>query len=1035
MKIVKRIFIVLLVLIVLFVGALVAIPYFFKDEILATVKTEINKAVNAKVDFADVDISLLRSFPDLSLKLENLEVVGIEEFEGVKLMGGESFDLTVDVMSAINSDTRPLEIKSVHLEKPEINVIVLPNGKANYDIAKGAAEEEPAAETPEMQIDLQQYSIADGMITYDDQLGNMFLEIKDLDHEGEGDFTLEVFDLETTTDIAEMTFKMDGMSYLKKAKLKYDAGFNIDMPNSKYTLKENELTVNDLKMNMDGWVAMPAEDIDMDLTFDAPQNDFKSLLSLIPNAYTTGYEDVKANGKFVLNGFAKGTYSTKPERYPAFKINLDVDNADVKYPDLPLGIEDILVKMQINSPSPKLDGMIVDISKFNMKLGSNPFGGYFKLKTPMSDPDIDTKVNGVIDLAEINRAFPMEGVKKLDGKITSNIMAKTKMSTIENEDYGNVQMAGDMKVEFMNYEADGMPLISVKNMDATFSPKAVTVDGFDAKLGKSDIQADGRLDNILAYFAPGKTMKGSFKLRSNYFNADEWMPAEEEGTTPPPAAEPVATDEAVFDRFDFDMDAQIKKLDYDVYELENMVAVGNFTPKKLTIQNFAMDMGNSDIAGSGYLDNVFPYVFENKTLEGQLDLKSQFFDLNPFMAEEEVATTAAAAPPATTEELEPILVPDNLKVAINADFDKIRYTNMDLDNVKGSMVVADEAVTITQMKANSLGGEMNVTGGYDTKNHDKPKFDFNYDLKSLDFKESFTVLNTLETIAPIGKFIEGNFSSKLKMSSELGKDFMPDLNTLLADGFFTTFNAKLKSFPPVEALANKLNIKELKNLDITNTKNWFVVKDGAVSVEPFDYEVKDIAMNIGGSHQLTGGMDYNIDAKIPRKLLGSTVGAVADKGLDLLSGQASKLGLNLDAGEFVNVRINVTGSMTDPKIGLKLLGTSGEGGQGVKDALVDAAKDKAKEEFDKLKDEADKKLDEERKKAEAKAREEAEKLKAKAKAEADKKAKELKEKAKKEAEKRAAEEAERLLQEKLDKEAKEKLKDLNPFGKKKGGGR
>lgn len=1033
MKLVKRLFLVLFVLIILFVGALVAIPYFFKDEIMATAKTEINKSVNAKVDFADVDISLLRSFPDLSLKLKNYEVIGINEFEGIKLLGGESFGLTLDVMSAINSDTQPLEIKSIDLEKPEIHVIVLPNGKANYDIAKGTTEEDPNAEPVEMQIDLQEYSITDGIIIYDDQLGDMYLEIQDLDHEGEGDFTLEVFDLETTTDIAEMTVKMGGMSYLKKAKMNYVAGFNIDMPNSKYTLKENELTVNALKLKTDGWVAMPNDDIDMDLTFNAPQNSFKNLLSLVPNAYIAGYEDVKADGKFVLNGFAKGTYSTQPERYPAFKIDLNIDNANVKYPDLPLGIADIFTNITINSPTSNLNGMIVDISKFNLKVGNNPFGGYFKLKTPMTDPDIDTKVNGVIDLAEINRAFPMEGVKKLDGKITSNIMAKTKMSTIENEDYGNVQMAGDMKVAFVNYEADGMPPISVKNMDATFSPKAVGIDDFDAKLGKSDIKASGQLDNILAYFAPNKTMKGNFKMRSKYFNADEWMPAEEATTTPPPA-EPTTTDEAVFDRFDFDMDAEIKKLDYDIYEINNIVAVGNFTPQKLTVQNFGMDIGNSDIAGSGYLNNVFPYVFENKTLEGQLDLKSKFFDLNQFMTEEETTTTATSAPPANTEELEPILVPDNLKVAINADFDKIRYTNMDLDNVSGKMMVANEAVEITQMKANSLGGEMNVTGGYDTKNHDKPKFDFNYDLQKLNFQESFKTLNTLAAIAPIGNYIQGNFNSKLKMSSELGKDFMPDLNTLLADGFLSTFDAKLKSFPPVEALANKLNIKELKNLDIKGTKNWFVVKDGAVSLQPFDYKVDDIDMKIGGSHKLTGGMDYNIDAKIPRELIGSnSVGAAANKGLDLLAGQASKLGVKLDAGEFVNVRINMTGSMTDPKINLKLLGTSGEGGS-VKDAVVDSVKDKVQEEFDAKKAEAQARLDKERKLAEEKARKEADKLKAKAKAEADKKAKELADKAKREAEKKAADEAAKLLDEKLKKEAEDKLKDLNPFKKKKGGG-
>jgi uncharacterized protein involved in outer membrane biogenesis len=1033
MKVVKRIFIILLVLIILFVGALVAIPYFFKDEILTTVKTEINKSVNAKVDFADVDISLLRSFPDLSLRLENYEVIGIEEFEGVKLMGGESFGLTVDVMSAINADTQPLEIKSVSLEKPEIHVVVLPNGKANYDIAKAATEDETTTETAEMKIDLQQYSITDGIIVYDDQQGDMYLEIRDLDHEGEGDFTLEVFDLETTTDIAEMTVKSGGVSYLKKAKLNYIAGFNIDMPNAKYTLKENDLTVNDLKLKTDGWVAMPKDDIDMDLTFDAPQNSFKNLLSLIPNAYIADYSDVKANGKFVLKGFAKGTYSTKPERYPTFNVKLKIDDADVKYPDLPLGIADINTNIEINSPTSDLNGMLVNISKFNLKVGSNPFGGYFKLKTPLTDPDIDTKINGVIDLAEMNRAFPMEGVKKMDGKITSNIMAKTKMSTIEKEDYGNVQMAGDMKVEYVNYDAEGMPFISVKNMDATFSPKAVSVSNFDAKLGESDLRADGQLDNILAYFSPDKTMTGNFKIRSNYFNADEWMPAEDATETATPATT-TTSDEAVFDRFDFDMDAEIKKLDYDVYELKNIVATGNFTPKKLKVSNFGMDIGNSDIAGSGYLDNVFPYVFENKTLEGQLDLKSKFFDLNQFMTEEEATTAATATPPATTEEMEPILVPNNLAVAINADFDKVRYTNMDLKNVKGSMMVANEAVEITKMTANSLGGEMNVTGGYDTKNHDKPKFDFNYDLQKLDFRESFEKLNTFAAIAPIGKFIEGNFSSKLKMSSELGKDFMPDLNTLLADGFFSTFNSKLRSFPPVEALANKLDIRELKNLDIKGTKNWFVVKDGAVSVEPFEYEVSNIAMNIAGSHQLTGGMNYNIDAKIPRELIGSnSVGAAANKGLELLAGQAGKLGINLDAGEFVNVRINVTGSMTDPKIKLNLLGASGES-KSVKDAVVDSVKDKAQEEFDKRKAEAEARLEKERKAAEERARAEADKLKEKAKVEAEKKAQELKDKLKKEAEKKAADEAAKILKDKLDQEAKDKLKDLNPFKKNGGGG-
>jgi hypothetical protein len=134
---------------------------------------------------------------------------------------------------------------------------------------------------------------------------------------------------------------------------------------------------------------------------------------------------------------------------------------------------------------------------------------------------------------------------------------------------------------------------------------------------------------------------------------------------------------------------------------------------------------------------------------------------------------------------------------------------------------------------------MNIEGGYDTKNHEKPRFDFAYDLKNLNFTKAFNALNTIEKIMPIGKFIDGNFNSKFSMSSELGQDLFPDLNTLVADGFLNTINAKLANFKPLQAIGDKLNINEFKNpISIKDTKNWFDVKDGGVEVTEQDYETK-----------------------------------------------------------------------------------------------------------------------------------------------------------------------------------------------------
>ena len=1017
MKILKKILIAVVVLIILVVGALFAIPYFFGDEVVTEVKKAVNENLNATVEFKDVNISLLRDFPDVSFNLIDYSVTGKDEFEGVNLVSGKSLDVSVDFWSAWNFGNVPLEIHAVNLDQPEINAIILKNGNANFNITKPT--EEVTTEATPFQVQLKSYSITDGNIVYDDRLWDTYVKMTGLNHRGKGDFTQDVFDLDTKTTIKELTAESGGMTYLKKAKLDYEAGFNIDLPSAKYTLRENDLKINDLQLKTDGWLGMtPEGELDMDLTFNAPQSDFKSLLSMIPNAYIEGYEDVKAAGQFQLDGFVKGKYSAVPVSYPAFKFNLNIADGDIKYPDLPMGITGINTNVVINSPSSDLDKMQVDVSDFNLNVGNNPIEGYFKLKTPMSDPDVNTKIKGVLDLGDLARAFPMEGVKTLNGLINMDVNAKTKMSTIDRGDYANVDMSGNASVERMDYVAEGLPPVRVEAMRMFFTPKQVDVPNFDMKLGKSDLRGTGKIDNILAFFSPDATMKGDFTVRSNYFNADEWMTEEESSVSSSSASSP-QSEEELFDRFDFTVDGEIGKIDYDIYELENLKVKGHITPNKLTASNLSGNIGKSDFAVSGVLTNVWNYLFKNETLGGNLKMTSRYLNLNQFMTEEE---TASADP---VEATEPFLVPPGMDIDMQANVGRVIYDDLELRNVNGGLKLANEAVVFEDVTARTLGGKMAIKGGYDSKDHEKPKFDFGMHLEEMDFQKVFNSFNTFQILAPIGKYIHGNFNTTFNMSSILGKDLMPDLTTLDAEGFLHTINGKIRGLGPLEEVANKLNVNELKTWDISNTKNWFNIKEGGVELEEFKHSFQDMDFKINGFHKIVGdGMEYFIDTKIPREKIGkNAIGAAANTGLDLLSGQASKLGLNLDAGEFINVRVKLTGKIAEPKVGLQLLGTEGEA-KTVKDVIAESAKAEVEKAADKAKAEAEKRLEAEKKKLEAKAKAEAEKLAADAK-------KKLEAEAKKRLEDEAKKKLEEEAKKKLGDEAKKKLEEWNPFKKKK----
>ncbi|MEL6866755.1 MAG: AsmA-like C-terminal region-containing protein, partial [Bacteroidota bacterium] len=547
-------------------------------------------------------------------------------------------------------------------------------------------------------------------------------------------------------------------------------------------------------------------------------------------------------------------------------------------------------------------------------------------------------------------------VKALEGIITANVDAKAKQSVIDRGDYEQVDMKGDMQLENLVYQAEGLPDMRIKSVQMEFSPRFVAIENFDANLGSSDVKANGRIDNILAYFSPDKTMTGNMQIVSDYFNANEWL-EEEASATEVTAAVPENEEEMeVFDRFDFNISAKVKKMDYDVYRLNNTVLAGQVSPNSAKIKDFRTEIGKSDIKAKGQINHIFDYLFANQILTGNIQLNSNVLDLNELMA---MLETTPGAQNTADEVPEGYPVPENIQLDMNANIGELRYTNMELRNINGKARVVDQQLKMNGIKANTLGGQIQMDGSYDTRKADKPLFDMKYKVSQFDFRKAFNTLNTFQQLAPVAKFIEGKFNSTLEFKGALGKDMMPDLSTLTASGFLQTLDGLIRNFKPLESLGQQLNIDYFRSVKIKNTKNWFEIADGKVVIKPFDFNYKDIAMRINGSHGVNLDMDYLIKAKIPRELLEkNAVGSAANKGWGMLNNEAQKVGLDLKQAEFINVDIALGGTMTDPKLSFKPTGTDGQSLKEnlsnkvneAKEEVVNEAKDKVNEQTEKAKD-------------------------------------------------------------------------------------
>ena len=277
------------------------------------------------------------------------------------------------------------------------------------------------------------------------------------------------------------------------------------------------------------------------------------------------------------------------------------------------------------------------------------------------------------------------------------------------------------------------------------------------------------------------------------------------------------------------------------------------------------------------------------------------------------------------------------------------------------MTLLIDEIQFKEITSSSMGGTMALSGIYNSSNTEKPKFDLKYDLKRLQFAKIFESIKTFRAIAPIAKYIEGQFNSSFVFSGSLGKDMSPDLSSINVAGIFETIDAAIKNYKPLEAVSSKLNIKELKNLSLKNTKNWFSVENGQVTMKELNYKLQDIDVAIAGNSKIQGPMDFNLKFKIPRsKLSQNALGQTAETGLNYLKSLGNKVGLNVNQGTHIKVMVNLKGQLLDPELSFKLLGSDGEcleeSGKDMVHSVIDNAKDsirkRGEQEVEKLKDKA-----------------------------------------------------------------------------------
>ena len=621
----KKILKIIGVFVLLSIITLFAAPYIFQDQIKAKIAKAINAKVDAKVSFAEADLSLFKNFPNANVTLEKLVIINKAPFEGDTLISLGELNLKMSIKELFKGKEEAITIDGITSKNGLINIIFNKDGIGNYNIALKEEKTKSDGKSSPLSLKIQEYEIKNFKFRYFDESSKIKLVIDSLNHEGTGDFAAQKLDL-VTKSTAKVSLDLDKVNYMKNIALTLDAVLGIDLNTSKYTFKENKALVNQLPLEFDGFIQMVETGQEYDLKFKTPTSSFKNFLGIIPAVYAASLDNVKTTGDFTVSGFAKGLYSNT--RVPKFNIEIASNNASFQYPNLPKSVQNIVIDTKIINESGILNDTYINIDKLSFKIDQDVFNAKANIRNITQNAIVDAALKGTINLANVSKAYPIKLKKPLSGILKADVTTKFDMQSVEKSQYENINNAGTMSLSGFQYADENGKTMNISTAIVQFNPSQVNLQQLNATTGKSDISVTGVLENFYGFIFRNQELKGNFKMNSKQLAVDDFMTTGEDKKSATAAAKkPEAMKIPAF--LNCTLIANATTVLYDNLTLKDVSGKLIVKDEKVTLENVKTSIFGGTIGVNGAVSTKGKIPVFNMDLKlNQVDIAQSFTQLD-----------------------------------------------------------------------------------------------------------------------------------------------------------------------------------------------------------------------------------------------------------------------------------------------------------------------------------------------------------------------------------------------------------------------
>lgn len=450
--------------------------------------------LNADVKVGKADLTLFSSFPRVTLKLDDGEVVDQDS-----LLSFARCRVTVNPFAYL-FDNR-LVVHRVFLDSVRIYACRDSSGNANWNIfpQSGDTVEVVDDSGPGFRPDaimLRNLRIRGAEVVFNDRSTDVYARIKDVNTKLGFGVGAKGAGVSLDFSCGDLLFWQQGDLLMKRTALSLKTKVGLNRDSMKVVLKDAELGVNDINLYLNGVLRRDTlrKAMDIDLSYAAVAPSVEKALNLIPESVVKR-QDIDADGTVMLEGTVKGGYGK--DALPTVTMCMKIEDARAHYKGLPYGIDHLSADFDAFVDLMREQESYLDLKIFKLQGNDIDVLADAKVTELFEDPLIALNAKAAVNLESVAKTFPLQDGLELSGNVDADLKVRTRLSTIKNQDFGRIFAAGKIDVERLSVQDTASGMSAVGDVDLKFiGGKALGVDGEVSRLDFQSRMAKAVADSL-----------------------------------------------------------------------------------------------------------------------------------------------------------------------------------------------------------------------------------------------------------------------------------------------------------------------------------------------------------------------------------------------------------------------------------------------------------------------------------------------------------------------------------------------------------